>query len=180
MVLGWYHGVYYGRVRVVLGSDDPDGIGAVHWDPTHSASSHFGRQVSNAGDVNGDGVGDILVSSSHEDNNATDEGFVRLYYGSPSNFSGGSSVDMDIGSAGDESGRSVAIIGDVNGDGFDDVAVGAPYYSNGNTAEGAVYIHHGTDLGIDTNPAVVLEGGIDNANFGYAALIWRREWGWLW
>ena len=65
-------------------------------------------------------------------------------------------------------GFSVASAGDVNGDGFVDVVVGAPNYSNGLADEGAVYLFLGTASGPSTEPSVIIEGDSVNAQFGYS------------
>ncbi len=69
--------------------------------------------------------------------------------------------------AGAQLGAAVTGAGDINGDGYDDVILGAPYYANGETAEGAVYIHYGSSPnGINPNTFTVLEGNVVNAHFG--------------
>ena len=85
-----------------------------------------------AGDVNGDGYDDVLVGAKHADSNA------RRSAGSSYVVFGGSTSDVDLAAvgdrgfrvdgagAGDKSGASVAGAGDVNGDGLDDVLIGAP------------------------------------------------------
>jgi len=54
--------------------------------------------------------------------------------------------------AGAQFGYSVATAGDVNGDGYAEVIVGAPYYDHGQTDEGAVAVYHGSATGLSLNP----------------------------
>jgi hypothetical protein len=54
-------------------------------------------------------------------------------------------------------GLSVASAGDVNGDGYSDVIVGAPDYDNGETDEGAAFTYHGSATGINITAAAMLK-----------------------
>jgi hypothetical protein len=92
-----------------------------------------GWSVASAGDVNGDGLADVIVGAPTADPSlASDAGSSYVIYGtaSPSDVnlaslgSGGFRIDGAV--AGDLSGHSVASAGDVNGDGRADVIVGAP------------------------------------------------------
>jgi len=65
-------------------------------------------------------------------------------------------------------GYTVTGLGDVDGDGYDDVAVGAPLWDNGQVDEGAVFIYAGSDTGLSTSPARVLESNVAGAQFGAA------------
>src|SRR5262249_51701965 len=65
-------------------------------------------------------------------------------------------------------GRSVATAGDLNGDGYSDVVVGAPVASNGESQEGTVYVYYGSATGVSNVPGIVLESNQVNANFGYS------------
>src|SRR5690349_9476972 len=108
--------------------------------PLHgdAEDDYFGASVSDAGDVDGDGYDDLLVGAPAWD---LGPGEVRLYLGGPS---GPSIVPALIlvgdpllaGPYGTEYGDSVSGAGDVNGDGFDDVAIAAG-------GDGVVTIHHG-------------------------------------
>jgi hypothetical protein len=74
---------------------------------------------------------------------------------------------LERNQAGMQLGAAVSAAGDINGDGYKDVVVGAPYYSNGQTAEGAVFVYYGAANGIAPNALfTVLERNVANGHFG--------------
>ncbi|MDD3647712.1 MAG: integrin alpha, partial [Candidatus Dojkabacteria bacterium] len=87
--------------------------------------------VSSAGDVNGDGFGDILIGAYKYDNILTDEGKVYIIFGKETGWTMNMSLaNSDASFVGEESngielGYSVDNLGDVNGDGLDDIILGA-------------------------------------------------------
>jgi len=113
----------------------------------NAASDSFGYYSSSAGDVNGDGINDIIVAAFGKNNN---QGAVYVIYGrSDLQNLDLSSQDLDPQTTGftitgrvpsSYFGNSVGGAGDVNGDGFDDIIIGA-YFENGGT--GAVYVIYG-------------------------------------
>jgi Ca2+-binding RTX toxin-like protein len=116
-----------------------DGIGAF---------SGTGRSVSGAGDVNGDGFDDVIVGASGETPNGYGSGSAFVVFGRQS-FAAVESLDnpdaravwrLDGAEAYDHAGRHVASAGDVNGDGFDDVLVGA---NGANSYNGAAFLVYG-------------------------------------
>ena len=78
-----------------------------------------------AGDVNGDGYADIVIGASNYANGQTAEGIVHIYHGSPSGPSVAPSWSRESNHAGAALGISVSTAGDVNGDGYADVIMGA-------------------------------------------------------
>ena len=112
-----------------------------------------GAAVAGAGDVNGDGRGDVIIGARLADNNGRSQsGSSYVVYGSatPSNLDLASISDtqgfrIDGAAAFDESGASVAGTDDVNGDGRDDVIIGAPgAESNGRAGSGSSYVVYGS------------------------------------
>jgi hypothetical protein len=65
-----------------------------------------------------------------------------------------------------EFGISLATAGDVNGDGFSDIMVGAPYYENGQVSEGRAFLYLGSASGLAATPAWTVEGDVENAALG--------------
>jgi hypothetical protein len=65
-------------------------------------------------------------------------------------------------------GVSVGTAGDVNGDGYADVIVGAPYYANGQADEGQAFVYHGSATGLSTTPDWTAESDQAFVQFGYS------------
>jgi hypothetical protein len=116
-------------------------------------SDYIGRSVSSAGDINGDGFDDVIIGapSADSDTNEPYEGESYVVFGKAS-WAGVPALDLATldGTNGfrlsgvdivDRSGRSVSSAGDVNGDGFADVIVGAP--QGGADYEGESYVVFG-------------------------------------
>ncbi|WP_353717492.1 FG-GAP-like repeat-containing protein [Dyadobacter sp. 676] len=128
----------------------------------------MGRSVAGAGDVNGDGYSDIIVGAPNYNNGQEYEGVVLAYYGSSTGISNTSPLLLEMNKDYDHFGEAVSGAGDVNGDGYSDIIIGAPYFSEGELAEGAAYVFHGSPTGLKTSPAFQLENGnIDNAYIGF-------------
>jgi hypothetical protein len=126
----------------------------------------FGVSVGTAGDVNNDGYSDVIIGALYYDNGESDEGGAFVYHGSEA----GLSATPNWSAEGDQIeayfGISVGTAGDVNGDGYSDVIVGASYYDNGQTDEGRAFVYHGSGAGLSTTANWDAEGDQEYAYFG--------------
>ncbi len=175
----WFEGFVgegYRGIRIVVddrGARYPVTIDPLATSPSWSdegslAQGQYGWAVAAAGDVNGDGYGDVIVGAPFYDSPVTDAGRAFLYYGTASGLraSPGWTAGADQAAY---YGLSVATAGDVNGDTFSDVIVGAPHWTNGNTNEGAVFVYLGSASGPIASPADwTAEGQMDNAELGWS------------
>jgi Ca2+-binding RTX toxin-like protein len=113
-----------------------------------AAGDYSGRSVASAGDVNKDGFADLIIGAEGADPDGSGSGASYVVFGKASGF--GANLDLSTldggngfklsGFAGALSGRSIASAGDVDGDGFDDLIVGA-FGADG--AAGASYVVFG-------------------------------------
>jgi Ca2+-binding RTX toxin-like protein len=161
---GYWYGVGDSSAYVIFGrgSDDipiASTVSTADLDPTAGLGTAVGEgyAVSYAGDFNGDGIGDFMVSAPEYGTN--DQGATFIVFGNAGSAPN-SYISINGGEAagivGDRSGYSIAALGDVNGDGFDDVLIGSPSAAgNGRWASGVSYVVYGNASG--TN--------IDLANF---------------
>ena len=135
--------------------------------PTRQAPS-FGDSVASAGDVNGDGFSDVVVGAYLFDNGEADEGRAFLYLGSATGLSPSPAWTAESNQAGASFGDSVASAGDVNGDGFSDVVVGADVFDNGQADEGRAFLYLGFATGLPPSSAWTAESNQAAADFGYS------------
>jgi hypothetical protein len=130
--------------------------------------AQLGFALASAGDVNGDGYADAIVGAHGWSNGESGEGKALLYLGSPSGLSTTASWSAEGGVAGAGYGRVVASAGDVNGDGYDEVLVGAPFLDHELTDEGRADLYLGSPSGLAATPAWTVEGNQASAMFGWS------------
>ncbi len=117
-----------------------------------AAADYLGYAVASAGDVNGDGYDDVIVGASGVSSGL---GLAYLHRGSASGVSATASTTLTGLEAAERFGFDVAGAGDVNGDGYDDVVVGA--YQYGSRA-GRVLVYHGAAGGLSSSAASTFSG----------------------
>lgn len=109
--------------------------------PTSANGGDFGGNVLGPGDLNGDGVGDVVVSSSGAFSGA---GAVYAFNGKTGAFLYKAQNPDPVQAIGQNFGFGAAELGDVNGDGAGDYQIGAPRYDEGAVADvGRSYVISG-------------------------------------
>ena len=162
-----------GKVELYLGGASMDTTADWSYEGTKT-NANFGSALTSAGDVDGDGYDDLLVGvagydvDEPEDPDYNNAGAFYLFYGkSDANLGARTfSKESDIDWA--HLGSAVASAGDVNGDGFDDILVGAHQYSNSLTYEGRVYLYHGSGSGLSESNVKHFESDQLRAKLGHS------------
>jgi hypothetical protein len=156
------HGERSGRAYVVFGKTSTDslsladvtsGIGGFAMDGEAELDAAGGSE-STAGDINGDGLADVVVGATGVDANGDGSGRTYVVFGKTDTGKielsdvarghGGFAIDGEAGD--DHSGAEVTAAGDANGDGVPDVIVSAPDASPNGPSSGRTYVVFGGDF----------------------------------
>lgn len=158
-----------GRLFVYYGG--PDGLNVQPdwtWDGGDRGAD-LGRSFASAGDVNGDGFDDVIAGARLADdpNGIAKSGAAVVFLGSADGLQEEPALVLRGEHTLSFFGNSVTGLGDINGDGFDDFAVGAPGAAS---FSGRVYVYLGSARGLSGEAALVLESPELGSAFGFS--IW--------
>ncbi len=146
-----------------------------------AAGDASGTSVSGAGDVNDDGIDDVIVGAPDSEPNGTSSGSAYVIYGQANS----AALNIDLadaldpastglkiigGASNDRAGYSVSTAGDVNGDSISDIIVGAPTTSAGGPPLGSAFIIYGqpSNDAADIDLAVALQPASDGLRISSA------------
>jgi hypothetical protein len=146
-----------GRARVFHGSAAGLDMAPAWTTEGNQTAANYGYSARGAGDVNGDGFGDVIVGGLLYDNGVSDEGAAFVYHGSATGLSTVPAWTGDSNQFNAWYSYRTSSAGDVNGDGFDDVVVGSPFFDNGQTDEGRAFLYLGSATGLATDAAWTTE-----------------------
>ncbi len=133
-----------------------------------TTSSQFGGAVSDAGDLDGDGFGDVVVGAYGDSTHSPYGGAAYVYFGSKMGVEVSTEVKLvELDASSGQFGLAVSGAGDVDGDGIDDLVVGAPYEDASAENAGAVYFYRGGSRGeLGASDRVVDADGQEGSVFG--------------
>ena len=156
--------------------DTTEGVVYVHYgsasgavlDPSwmgegNKKGAYFGSSVAGSGDVNGDGFDDLIVASHHYKHETDRYGIAWFFTGSDTGLNDIPIIIDDV----NRMGEAAAFLGDVNGDGYDDIGISGTAYSNGEQYEGVALVYLGSMNGISKSYNWKYEPNIENARLGY-------------
>ncbi|NOT32946.1 MAG: T9SS type A sorting domain-containing protein [Candidatus Eisenbacteria bacterium] len=161
--------VYYGSSSGLTGSPHPRTQLFGSGDP----GAHFGNRVAAAGDVNGDGFADVIVGAVLENHGENDEGRAYVFLGSAAGIQTTPQLTLEGNQESGQFGGSVASAGDVNGDGYSDIVIGAPQFDSPIgpfflVDSGQAWVFPGTASGVSSTPLRVYLGDDDFGSLGSA------------
>ncbi len=139
------------------------------WEATSGqAKASFGHWADGAGDVNGDGYDDVIVSALlyESDISEYNEGRVFVFHGGPDGLESAAAWYAEINQVDAQFGYCTAGAGDINNDGYDDIIAGSKYWDNGEIDEGAAFVWFGSSNGLEADHCWDGEGDQEYGYYG--------------
>ena len=152
----------YGKAFIYLGGQSMDNVADIQMTGATPAD-YFGSSVSSAGDMNGDGFDDVIVGAFYFNSQA---GAAYIFFGG-TNMNSTADVILNGVATTDLFGGSVSGAGDVNGDGFKDVIVGARQNDGGGSNSGCAYLFWGGTV-VNNVPDAIFNGSVAGDQFGFS------------
>ncbi len=165
----WYDDGEQDEGAAFLYLGGPDGLKPVFdWlYESNQANEEFGTAVAGAGDVNGDGYDDVIIGANSPLPDIGGKAY--LFLGSADGLPA-EAVWTAVGEQLEDGfGTAVAGAGDVNGDGYDDIILGAPNYVDDTALPlGRAYVYYGGPDGPSATPDWIVESDLYYSRFGVA------------
>ncbi len=145
-------GTFARYVVVVHGARAGIGVPLIEWYVTRNDGTDWGSSIGTAGDVNNDGFSDLMVGSSTFSNGQTSEGRVEIFYGAGAGPSTSAAQSFTTSQSSTYFAWKCTTVGDVNGDGFSDVAMSGPGIDVNVTDDGQLQLKYGSATGLVAGP----------------------------
>ena len=141
--------------------------------PDNQVYGLFGGSVASAGDIDGDGFSDLVIGAGYQTFPEGNEGNIFIYHGSDGGISTEPTLRIDNPDdlAGGHFGEFVNSAGDVDGDGYADIIVGAPTFDNSEAAEGNVFIFYGSVGGVTPSSYTQIDNPDDQEESSFGSSV---------
>jgi hypothetical protein len=153
-----------GRAYLFPGSASGAAVSPSWFVDGDSLEEQYGFELAGLGDVDGDGLPDLGVTS-RDGGSAASDGHAEVFHGNNAGLSTSPSATLELNAFGANTGWSIAG-GDFDCDGHSDVALGSHTYNTVDAPGGVVAIFEGGPGGLETSPAALLNSGVADALFG--------------